>query len=96
MDSCKLKPLKVDTHPIAYLLILCDQLQEWNRECYGEENLKNEYPTDIELTVNNSTMELTYRFSQRSLNNRDFSKITNKVYKLLTIHDIFEEGIQIN
>lgn len=96
MDSFKLKPLKADTHPIAYLLILCDQLQEWNRECYGEENLKKEYPTDIELTVNNSTMELTYKFSQSSLNNHDFSKITSKLYKLLTVYDIFEEGIQIN
>ena len=24
-----------DTHPIAFLLILCDELQEWNRKAYG-------------------------------------------------------------
>lgn len=96
IDSFRLEPLKAKTHPIAYLLILCDHLQEWKRECYGEESLKKEYPTDFDLIVNNSTMEISYKFPQSHLNMHDFSELRTKIYKLLDIYDVFEKGIQIN
>lgn len=96
MDSFKLKLLKAETHPIAYLLILCDHLQEWKRNCYGEESLKKEYPTDFDLIVNNSTMKISYKFSQHYSNMHDFSELITKIYKLLDVYDVFEEGIQIN
>ena len=91
-----LEPLKAEIHPIAYLLILCDHLQEWKRECYGEESLKKEYPTDFDLIVNNSTMEVFYKFSKRYSNMHDFSELRTKIYKLLNVYDIFEKDIQIN
>lgn len=96
MDSFKLEPLKAEIHPIAYLLILCDHLQEWKRECYGEESLKKEYPTDFDLVVNNSTMEVSYKFSKYYSNMHDFSELRTKIYKLLNVYDIFEKDVQIN
>ena len=29
------RPLNAEEYPIAYLLMLCDELQEWNRAGYG-------------------------------------------------------------
>lgn len=34
----QLGPMRPESHPIAFLLILCDELQEWNREAYGRED----------------------------------------------------------
>ena len=34
-DPFNLGPMEPGSHPIAYLLILCDELQEWNREARG-------------------------------------------------------------
>ncbi len=30
------KPLTMKSHPLAYLLVLCDELQEWNRFSFGK------------------------------------------------------------
>lgn len=49
-SSFKIELFEAKVHPIAFLLILCDNLQEWNREFYGEESSKNKNPPiDFEL-----------------------------------------------
>lgn len=94
-----MKPFGVEVfsakvHPIAYLLILCDNLQEWKREFYGQDNNKNKRPfTDFKLTVDNYTMEIIYEFSDNYYNESNFSEIKEKIYKLLKVNDIFESEI---
>ncbi len=95
MKSFDLKPLRAKIHPIAYLLVLCDHLQEWKRECYGRENLNYKCPTDFKLTLNNYTLEINYEFSNGCLNGTNFFEINTKIYELLNISDIFESGITI-
>jgi hypothetical protein len=47
-------------HPIGYLLILCDELQEWNREAYGILDRKRTQAADVMLMIDNNRMDVTY------------------------------------
>ena len=47
-------------HPIAYLLILCDELQEWNREAYGLLDRKITQASDVTLIITDKRLDLTY------------------------------------
>lgn len=87
-----LEHLEVNTHPIAYLLILCDHLQEWERKCYGKESRETECPIDFKLLIDDSILEIKYKYSNECTK-PDFLEIQNKIYELLSVYDIFESGI---
>ena len=55
-------PLKVDLHPLAYLLMLCDELQCWDRTAYGRMSTKELHPVDINITLENNTINAEYVF----------------------------------
>lgn len=92
MNSFDLDPLNPETHPIGYLLILCDQLQEWNRQCYGTNALDNEYPCDFELVVDDDKMEITYKYSENCENSQHCG-INGNIYKLLRTDSLFKLGV---
>ena len=47
-------------HPIAWLLILCDELQDWNREAYGIEDKKRVQAGEALLLITDSRLDVTY------------------------------------
>lgn len=96
MKSFSLEAFSAKVHPIAYLLILCDNLQEWKREFFGQDNSKNKCPsTDFKLTIDNYTLEIIYEFSNNYSSEGNFAEIREKIYKLLKVNDVFEFGIMI-
>ncbi len=42
-------PLKADLHPLAYMLMLCDELQCWDRCAYGRDSRLQVHPVDCEF-----------------------------------------------
>ena len=38
------KPFKAELHPLAYMLMLCDELQCWDRTAYGRNSKKELHP----------------------------------------------------
>lgn len=52
--------LSPDTHPIAFLLILCDELQEWNREAYGIVSKKLTFAEDAGVVISDEGLSVTY------------------------------------
>ena len=42
--SDKNKPFKAKLHPLAYMLMLCDELQCWDRTAYGRNSKKELHP----------------------------------------------------
>lgn len=56
-------PLKMETHPLAYLLMLCDELQCWDRAAYGRKSRKTQYPMDAAFKFSGSKVEVRYLFA---------------------------------
>lgn len=78
------------THPIAYLLILCDELQEWNREAYGIKDKLRTLAAEARLEITDDKLNVTFITHNGSLP-ADFSLEKKKLLnKLLDMSAIFE------
>ncbi|MBU1741390.1 MAG: hypothetical protein KKC37_07570, partial [Proteobacteria bacterium] len=61
LHNIKLKvPLEMEQHPLAYLLILCDELQEWNRFSFGREILSDK---QVDITYSSKTSQLIVKYA---------------------------------
>lgn len=58
-------PLKMELHPLAYMLMLCDELQCWDRTSYGRNTKAELYPMGIELSLSDNDIKATYLFDER-------------------------------
>lgn len=68
-------PLKAELHPLAYLLMLCDELQVWNRKSYGRNTRTELHPMDCAFSydVLNNTIKAKYIFDKSEMNKvKDF------------------------
>jgi len=54
------KPLKMELHPLAYLLMFCDELQCWDRIAYGRNTRMELHPMDCELAFSNNRIHAQY------------------------------------
>lgn len=50
-------PLKLEEHPLAYLLILCDELQCWDRTAFGKKSITELHAMDCKFSFNESNSE---------------------------------------
>lgn len=57
------EPLRLDDgQPLAYLLMLCDELQCWDRASYGHDSRGGIYPFDFDVRFDGGNMRWTYFF----------------------------------
>ncbi len=57
------EPLRLDDgQPLAYLLMLCDELQCWDRASYGKSSRGGIYPFDFDIEFADGGMTWTYYF----------------------------------
>lgn len=59
------KPMQMDEHPLAYLLILCDELQCWDRTSYGRSSVEKFFARDCEFVFEESGIVAKYRFDEK-------------------------------
>jgi hypothetical protein len=89
-----LKLLKPQDHPIAFLLILCDELQDWNRTGYGETDRHLFTPTDFDLSISNDRLDITYFETEEvNKNGTDLNKKLSTINQTLATGEIFSSGI---
>jgi hypothetical protein len=87
--------LSPDEHPIAYLLILCDELQEWNREAYGSADKKRTFASDASLVITDGRLDVTYIAKKGTLPER-FSADKEELFrKLLNMDAVFTNGFSV-
>lgn len=90
------KPFNLDAlgpeiHPIAYLLILCDELQEWNREAYGIIDKQRTLAARANVKISENQLDMTYITYNGSLP-ADFSAKKKKLlYNMLDLGTIFKK-----
>ncbi|MCR5650013.1 MAG: hypothetical protein K6F86_02390 [Lachnospiraceae bacterium] len=55
-------PLKMEEHPLAYLLMLCDELQCWDRTSYGKESKQQLHAMDCVFGFEDEKITAVYLF----------------------------------
>lgn len=81
------------SHPIAYLLILCDELQDWSRTGFGEKDDDNLAPVDFNLSVSEDKLAINYQFIDGKEHSTFISKKLDTIHSLLDINEILNEGL---
>ncbi len=51
------KPLKCELHPLAYMLMFCDEMQCWDRTAYGRNSRNKLYPMDCDFEFENNKVK---------------------------------------
>jgi hypothetical protein len=90
-----LKAMHPLQNPIAYLLILCDELQEWNRKPFGIKDKMKSHVNDLKLVIDDSKLEVDYIVKNGSIGlgfSEDKQELLNNV---LSIPSIFERNFLI-
>lgn len=60
-------PLKMKNHPLAYLLMLCDELQCWDRTAYGRNSRKELHPMAADFDFSDNKIKATYYYDEDEL-----------------------------
>ncbi len=82
-------------HPIAFLLILCDELQEWDREGYGILDRTRVKATDISVLITDKTMDITYITGEGSLPPDFSAEKESLLARLLDMEALFPGGFSV-
>lgn len=89
------KELHPVRNPLAFLLILCDELQEWNRQPYGTKDKKKSRVAELNITITDDVLSLEYIIKSGAMG-LGFSK--NKedfLNNVLSLRGIFRWGLSI-
>ena len=57
----------MNAHPLAYLLMLCDELQCWDRTAYGRNSRKELHPMAADFDFSNNEIKATYYYDEEEL-----------------------------
>ncbi len=79
-DAPNRHPVSVSEHPLAYLLILCDELQNWDRLAYGKVSKRDPIAWDIRLNISEDCINIAYLFNERTILGADNERRINKSY----------------
>lgn len=55
---------QMQLHPLAYMLMLCDELQCWDRTSYGRNSRRELHPMDCDLTFDHNRVHAVYVYDQ--------------------------------
>ena len=90
------EPLSPREHPVAYLLILCDELQEWNRTPYGILDKRRNLAEGAEVIITNKQLEVTYLDKDTPLPEQFAADKEATLTKLLNMNALFTDGCAIH
>lgn len=88
-------PLSPREHPIAYLLILCDELQEWNRTAYGILDKKRNLVEEAAVEISDRHLEVTYIDKDTAMPDQFSREKEALLEKLLDMESLFPDGLCI-
>lgn len=57
-------PFEAKHHPLAYMLMLCDELQCWDRTAYGRNSKRELHPMECKFDLANNTVRATYFYDE--------------------------------
>ena len=91
-----LKQLLPSQSPLAFLLILCDELQEWSRQAYGVIDKQKDYVNEYELEIYDDELKVKYVGKSGNLGKGFSDNKQALLYNVLSIDSAFSNGLSIN
>ena len=91
-----LGPMPVESNPLAYLLILCDELQEWNREGRGIISRRAAKADTVHLSIHDDYMSAVYVTHHGRLADDFCSKKETMLHQVLSLEDLFPAGFNVD
>ena len=82
-------------HPIAFLLILCDELQEWNREAYGIVDKMRTQAGEASFLISDQRLDVTYLALKGALPEQFSTEKEALFRQLLEMDEIFKGGFSV-
>lgn len=73
-------PISLGQHPLAYLMVLCDELQKWDRLAFGKISKREPIAYDIKLKIDAHTIFAEYIFNSATIIDTDDKIVYNKNY----------------
>ena len=89
------EPMKPTENPIAYLLILCDEAQEWNRVARGIQTKKRVLAQGVNISVSDDYLALSY-ISKTPMFEGFVQDRIDTFYNLLDINSLFNKGLSVD
>ena len=74
-------PIALEEHPLCYLLMLCDELQNWDRLAYGKISKRDPIAWDIELEIRENEVKAKYVFESCAITDEHGKKRLNKAFE---------------
>lgn len=98
--NTKERPLSLDDNfSLAYLLMLCDELQCFDRACFGQNSRNDIFPFDMSMDFTGDKISCTYyfdeKYEEKALNSSSYDDIKNGKF-FNSINKIVEIDEHIN
>lgn len=61
------RPFKAELHPLAYMLMLCDELQCWDRIAYGRNSKKELHPMGCTFDFSDNGIRAVYLYDEKEI-----------------------------
>ena len=74
-------PLRMETHPLAYLLMLCDELQCWDRTAYGRNSRTELHPMAAAFDFSDNAIRVIYYYDQDEQEKIDRFKLEYRAWE---------------
>ncbi|MFN2113108.1 MAG: RyR domain-containing protein, partial [Anaerolineales bacterium] len=87
--------LSPQEHPIAFLLILCDELQEWNRTAYGILDKRRNLVEEASISIGDDRLEVTYIDKDTPQPGQFAADKEETLSKLLDMESLFTDGFSV-
>lgn len=63
-DEKRKEPLRIEDHPLAYMLMICDELQCWDRTAYGRNSRKELHPMAVDFDFSGNSIHACYYYDE--------------------------------
>ena len=84
-------------NPLAFLLKLCDELQEWNRQPFGFKDKQRSHVNELHIDIDDYMMNVEYIIKHGSMGIDFSSKKENKDLKdVLDIKKVFRNDLKVH
>lgn len=87
-----MQTFNVKNHPLGFLLIMCDELQDWDRKPYGSQDLDSIFPSAIKIELEDGKCQLEYLYRESDWDGKQFAeKKIASINKVLRVGSLFEQ-----